>query len=144
MKIELTNTIIRAFRKRDNRISFHLRTHFLVHSRTSFSISTYLRDIASWFILPNGQRIDFETISYPVHPEIPFNGKFLVSELHLATVSELTKVSTCAADLYIRFHFSFTGHPSEEAEQHSYISVVRLYCPSGHDQGTIKPPCTNA
>lgn len=84
-----------------------------------------MRDISSWLILQDGLRVDFDIITYPMHSDIPFNGKIIASDLHFATIIPAIRIDKSLADLYVRFHFSFTGHPFEAPEEHKYAAIIK-------------------
>lgn len=125
MKIELSNYIIKAYKKKSGFISFHFRSHFFIKTNVSFSVTAYLREISSYFILPGGHKVEFDSISIPVWTNIPYDGKILVSEIYMSSISNLNSVKSSLVDLTIRYRFSFTGHPSEEAEEYKCKALVK-------------------
>jgi len=128
MKIELSSRVIKAFRKKSGFISFHLTGHLFIGTNASFSITAYLKNISSFFILPNGIRVEFDSVGISEWSDIPFDGKMMVHGIYLSSISNLTAVKACIADLTIKHCFSFTGHPLEnETEIYNRKVLIRKY-----------------
>jgi len=117
MEIELANRVIKAFKKKSGFISFHLTSYLFIGTNASFSITAYLKNILSFFVLPDGIRVEFDSVGISERPNIPFNGRMMVHTIYLSSISNLTTVKSCIANLTIKYCFSFTGHPFEDAAE---------------------------
>ena len=120
---KLSNYVIKAFRKRDGKIVFHLRSHLFVKSNTPFSVAHYLNPLESFFILPSKEKITFDNISVVVPSFCKYDGEYLVNEIHFATISHLTEIRDNPVDLYIRY--AFFHHPSMDLDVYKSIALVR-------------------
>lgn len=121
---KLSNYIIKAFKKKSGKISFHLRSHFFIKTNASFSITTYLSNLESFFILPNGEKIEFDSSSVVNVPFLQFNGEYIVSEIHFETISKLTKIEPCIVDLHIIY--AFFGHPCVDPDEFKCKALIKF------------------
>ncbi|MBL1214983.1 MAG: hypothetical protein HND52_16595 [Ignavibacteriae bacterium] len=119
----LSNYIIRAYKKRDGKISFHLRSHLFVKSNSSFSVSHYLNPFEVYFILPSGEKIIFDDRSVTVNSFCKYDGEFLINDIHLKTVTNLTNIKDCLVDLYIQY--GFFHHPCLDLDLYKSKALVR-------------------
>lgn len=120
---KLSNYIIRAYKKRNGLISFHLRSHLFIKTNTSFSVTAYLSNLKSFFILENGEKLDFDSMSVDVVPLVPFNGEYIVTEIRFTTVSKLTRIKSGVVDLSIIY--SFFGHPCIAPDEFKCKALVK-------------------
>ena len=113
---DLANYIIRAFKKKDGRISFHLKSFILVTTNVNFSLTTYLRDFHCSFTLPSNHEVEFDRTAIGVRLFFPHEFNTMAYYFKASTVSELRDIEPCLAKLNIIYRISFTGHPSECSE----------------------------
>jgi len=120
---KLSDYTIRAYRKRNGVISFHLRSHLFIKTNTAFSVTSYLSNLKSYFVLENGVKINFDTMFTIVAPFIPFNGEYIITEIHYTTISKLTKIKSCIVDLHI--FYSFFGHSCIDPDEFKCKALVK-------------------
>jgi hypothetical protein len=120
---KLSNYIIKAYKKRNGRISFHYKTHLFIKTNTSFSISAYLTTIAAFFDFGDGTRIELDTIYLNTVPTVYFNGQYMVAEIHCSTMSKLTSVKNSMVDLTLTY--SFFGHPCIDLDEYKSKALVK-------------------
>ena len=111
--LDLADYTIRAFKKKDGRISFHLKSFILVTTNVNFSLTTYLRDFHCSFILPHDYEIEFNRTAIGVRLFFPYKFNTMAYYFKASTVSDLRDLKPCLAKLNIIYRISFTGHPIE-------------------------------
>ena len=121
---KLSNYIIKAYKKKSGKISFHFRSHLFIKTKGSFSIAKYLSNLESYFILPDGNKINFESLYVVAVPFLHFNGEYIVSEIYFTTVSDLTMVKPCIVDLQI--NYSFFGHPCIDPDEFKCAALIKF------------------
>jgi hypothetical protein len=120
---KLSDCTIKAYMKRNGVISFHFRSHIFIRTKMPYSVTTYLNNLKSYFILENGEKINFDSMSVVDVPFIPYNGKYIVTEIHFTTISKLTKVESCLVDLHI--FYSLFGHPCVDPNEFKCKALVK-------------------
>ncbi len=114
--LDLANYTIRAFKKKDGRISFHLKSFILVTANVNFSLTAYLRDFRCSFIVPGGHEIEFDKTAIGIRLSFPYEYNTMAYSFKASTVSDLRNLKPCLVKLSIIYRISFTGHPSECSE----------------------------
>jgi len=120
---KLSNYIIKAYKKRNGKVSFHLRSHLFVKSNEPFSVAHYLDPFEAFFILPSGEKIIFENKSVSVFSFCEYEGEYLINEIHLTTVSHLTEIKDCLVDLNIQY--ALFHHPSLDLDEYKCKALIR-------------------
>lgn len=120
---KLSNNIIRAYRKRNGTISFHLRSHMFVKTNASFDVTHYLGRINSYFIMPNGSKIEFLELSIDSGPFLNYDGEYLIHEIHFKALTNLKAVKKCLVDMYILY--SFFDHPCLDMDEFKCKALVK-------------------
>lgn len=123
MIVKLSNYIIKAHKKKNGKISFHLRSHLFVKANGSFSVAHYLNPFEAFFILPTGQKIVFDNRGVTACSFCDYDGEYLINEIHLTTVSDLTKIKDCSVDLHLQY--SFFHHPCIDLDEYNCKALVR-------------------
>jgi hypothetical protein len=126
--LDLSDATIRAFKKKDGRISFHLKSFIFVNTTVNFSLTDYLRDFHCSFTLPNDYTIEFDKTAIGVRYFFPHEFNILAHTFHASTISDLRELEDCLAKLNIVYRISFTGHPSEGSETlQKIVPVVTFF-----------------
>ena len=107
MNIDLANYIIRAFKKKDGRISFHLNSLILVTTNVNFSLTHYLRDFHCSFTLPNNHEFEFDRTA--IGERLFFSPEFNTMAYYFkaSTVSDLRDIEPRLAKLNIIYRISY-------------------------------------
>ena len=124
MKLELSNVVIRAYKKKNDKIALHLKSHLLVFTNVSFSLTAYLKEMRSWLTLPG--QIKLEARSMSVTVGCVYSENIMIHDLRVCFVLPYQKLEESIAHLKIMFHVSFTGHSSEEPTYIERNAVVDL------------------
>lgn len=126
--LDLSDTTIRAFKKKNGRISFHLKSFIFVTTTVNFSFTYYLREFHCSFTLPNGHKIEFNNTAIGVKYFFPYEFNIMAYPFNASTVSDLRDIEDCLAELNIIYRISFTGHPSETSETlQKIVPVVTFF-----------------
>lgn len=111
--LDLANYTIRAFKKKDGKISFHLKSFILVTTNITFSLTAYLSDFHCSFILPDGHEIEFKRTAISVRLFFPYEFNTMAYYFKASTISDFKDIKPCLAKLNITYNICFTGHDSE-------------------------------
>jgi len=122
LELNLSDTSIRAYKKRNGKISLHLRSYLMVHTDKSFSLSSYLKSIECCLILQDGTKVDFDKILYSCSCEYAL--ETMKHHFSASTITNLTDIHGGLAVLHVKYHFNFTGHSHEEPN--SFEKIVPL------------------
>ena len=114
--IELADTTIRAYKKKNGFISLHLRSFLLVHTNVGFRLAAYLKDIRCWIALPGRNEQAFDWVSVSEAPACKVDQGIMAHDLWLWTIIRTRSLRRCIADFRMMYHISFTGHETEEPE----------------------------
>jgi hypothetical protein len=112
--LELADTTFRAYRKKRGGAALHLRGRLLIHTDASFRLSAYLKTLRCWITLPGHSEIECDSVAYSEHPLCKFDGRSMLHDFWATALLQYIPVKDCVADLRLMYHFSFSGHPSEE------------------------------
>ncbi|WP_299440098.1 hypothetical protein [uncultured Aquimarina sp.] len=114
--INLSNFIVKVYRKKDNKISFHLGTHILFQSEDYFA-STDLEKIECSFLIKDDLELRFQKIKTIVSNtdyDYSFNGKAKVIQLHMETVTDYMHLENRVVELEMKFKFKEHNYIREE------------------------------
>ncbi|WCC43998.1 hypothetical protein PJW08_09285 [Tenacibaculum finnmarkense] len=112
----LSNFIVKVYRKKDNKISFHLNTHLLFQSENYFN-STDLKKIECSILTNNGLKINFKKIQKTVSEidyDYSFNGKAKVIEIHMENITEYMDIKNSVVELKMKFQFKEYNYINEK------------------------------
>ena len=112
MKLDLSNVILRAYKKKNRRIALHLIGHLLVFTSVSFSFTRYLRKMQSWITLPGQPEREAHSMSLSVG--CTYSDEVMIHDLHAKFILPYQRLKQSVTNLTMMFHISFTGHPTEE------------------------------
>lgn len=112
MKLELLSVVIRAYKKKNGRISLHLKGHLLVYTNKGFSLTEYVKDMRCWIGLPGKKEQIADLLTVGV--SCTYDKQVMIHDLTVSTVLKEREIKLCAVDLRMMFHVSFAGHSSEE------------------------------
>jgi len=121
--IELSDTSVRLYRKKDGRVSVKLRSYLLVTTNVGFSLSAYLRSISLHLKLASGEELKFDEVSFACDVEC-YAMETMVHDLSGSGILEIDKIESTVGRLTLNYHLSFTGHDTEEPASISYIVPV--------------------
>lgn len=108
MKLELSNAILRGYKKKNNKIALHLTGHLLVFTNVSFSLTAYLKEMQSWITIPGYSESEAQSMSITVG--CTYSEDIMIHDLHVKFIFPYHKLKKSIAHLRIMFHISFTGH----------------------------------
>ncbi len=109
-------------------IWLHMRTHLLIKTNVSFSISRYLRNITGRFSFPGSKAFEIDGIEVTPAVAAKYDGRIQVHELKLTVPTDLRDLKPCVANFSIACHFDF--HGAEIFEHHVHpVFVRRMYRP---------------
>jgi hypothetical protein len=114
--IELADTTIRAYKKKDGSISLHLRSFLLVHTNAGFRLAAYLKDVRCWITLPGRKEQAFDWVSVTEVPACKVDQGIMALDLRLWTIIRTHSVHQCIADFRMMYHISFTGHETDNPD----------------------------
>lgn len=112
MNLDLSNIVIKAYKKKNKKIALHLKGHLLVFTNTTFSFTGYLKEMQGWVTLPGQSEIETKSMSISV--DCVYSENIMVHHLSVEFELPYQKLNTSIANLKLMFHISFTGHPYEE------------------------------
>lgn len=122
--IELSDTSVRLYRKKDGRVSVKLRSYLLVTTNIGFSLSAYLRNISLHLKLASGEELKFKEVSFACDVEC-YAMDTMVHDLSASGLLQIDKkFESTVGRLTLDYHLSFTGHDTEEPASISYIVPV--------------------
>ena len=91
LELDLSDTSVRAYKKRNGDISLHLRSYLMVHTNKSFKLSSYLKSMECCLILQNGTEIVFDKISYSLSCEYAL--ETMKHHFLASTITNLTDIN---------------------------------------------------
>ena len=124
MKIELSNVVLRAYKKKDCRIALHLRGHLLVHTNVGFSLTGYLKEMQSWITLPGQTECRAHFMSVAVG--CTYSEEIMIHDFRVQFMLPNQKLERTTANLKVMFHISITGDSREEP---TYIERKAIIVP---------------
>ncbi len=121
--LSLSDTTVRQYRKKNGKVSIRLRSHLLIESTESFSLTAYLKDIRCYLTFPNEEPWMFKDVA--VSPDcICSTDSFMVHDLTASGEKSIRDICDTVGNLRLDYHISFTGHPSEEPSSKSYVVPI--------------------
>lgn len=126
--LRLSDTSVKAYKKRNGNISLHLNSHLMVISKDKlgYSLTHYLKDIRCYLTLENGEKIELEDISISV--DCIYGFETMVHSFKAATVTNYKNNIGEVGLLELYYHISFVSHPSEEPEQFELsVPIIKRY-----------------
>ncbi len=121
--IELSDTSIRLYRKKDGRVSVKLRSYLLVNTNVGFSLPAYLKNISLRLKLASGEELKFQEVSFSSDVEC-YAMETMVHGFWGSGVLEMDKTEDTVGQLILDYHLSFTGHATEKPASISYVVPV--------------------
>lgn len=122
--LNLADTSIRMYRRKDGRVSLKLRSYLLVHTNTGFRLSAYLRDMSCQVELASGQIIKFEEISFTEETQAKYQFETMTHGFWASAITEMKVMENQVGKFRMDYLISFTGHPSEQPS--SFQTIVPL------------------
>lgn len=106
--IELSNTTVKVFPKRDRKhISFHLRTNLLIHPSQNFSSFEYLKFIQAKCQFQPSKTIEFNFHSYPDRSEFNYEDQIRILDIHFWTILPYFHLESRPCNIRIFLGFEF-------------------------------------
>ena len=124
LELDLADSSVRAYRKRDGRISLHLRSYLMVRTTVAFRLRHYMKSIDCQLMFEDGSTIPFDTISYSTCTICRFAFQTMAYHFYASVVTQRTEIRERLARLTVRYHFSFTGHELERPS--SFDKIVPI------------------
>src|SRR5204863_570042 len=62
--LRLADTSIRLYRKKNGKVSLHLRSYLMIKTNVGFRLSAYLKDISCKLTFTTGEVVTFADVSY--------------------------------------------------------------------------------
>lgn len=122
MKLELSNVILRGYKKKNNKMGLHLNCHLLVFANVSFSLTECLKEMQGWITLPGKSELEAHSISISVG--CSYSEDVMIHDLHVRFIFPYEKLERSIANLKLMFHVSFTGH-----EEPTYLEKKGVIVP---------------
>jgi hypothetical protein len=108
-EIEISNCEVKAFKKRDGRITLHLRSHVIFHSKVPFSIEAYYRGGYGFIKLPGEDWTEFGSLWMVECIAHKYDGLHQVHEFGTSLITSKTEIKPCTAKIKFAFEFDFQG-----------------------------------
>ena len=121
-KADISNCIVKVFKKRDGRVSFHLRSHVIFRTKVSFSIKAYFKGVTGFIQFPGEEWREFP-IWLAIDAAVPYDGKHQVHEFGGSFISSRHSTKPCMAT--VKFIFVFNIHGVEYTFKAQRIAVVK-------------------
>lgn len=121
-KADLSNCIVKVFKKRDGRVSFHLRSHAIFHTKVSFSVNSYVKDVTGFIQFPGEEWIEF-SVWLAINTAVPYDGKHQVHEFGASFIS--SKHSTKPGMAKVKFIFVFNIHGAEFSFKAERTAIIQ-------------------
>jgi len=122
--IELTDSTIRAYRRKRGGSSLRLRSYLVVRTTEHFDLDNYLREIRCWISLPSEEERECEMVKLSKWVAAEYNGQHLLHSFCASMVVPNEIHIRCVAILRLMYHISFTGHPAEAPVYQEYIAPI--------------------
>lgn len=122
--LNLSDTSIRLYRKKNGKVSVKLRSYLMVKTNVEFNLSTYLNELSCTLKLANGKIIKFEDVSFTYYLECAFQMNTMVHGFWASSVTDLEEIQNGIGILTLDYLLSFSGHQSEECSNVSYVVPV--------------------
>lgn len=121
--LQLSDTTVRVYRKKNGDYSFRLSGHLLVLTNASFSLDAYLRDIRCILSFASGESVSMEC-SYTVDTMAQYVMNAMVHRFWASGSSRMENLYNTIGKLRLDYHISFTGHEAEEPDFIEYLVPV--------------------
>jgi hypothetical protein len=108
MKLELSNVVLRAYKKKNERIALHLRSHLLVFDKVPFSFTGYMKKMESWITLPGQKELKADDMTISV--ACTYSENIMIHSLHSTFILPYQELENSIANLRMMFNVSFTGY----------------------------------
>ena len=118
--LNLADTSIRMYRKKNDLVSLRLKSYLLVHSNVGFRLNAYLRNIACHLTLSSGLVVPMDT-SYTINTQAEYTLDTMVHLFWAWGEVEMDIMRNSVGKLRVDYHISFTGHPYEEPDSFEVI-----------------------
>lgn len=102
------------YRKKNNYVSFRLKSYLLIHTNASFRLSAYLKNISCKLTLPSGLDVPMN-VEYSIDPEMKYELDTMVHLFWASGELKIDKMRNSVGMLRIDYQISFSNHPSEES-----------------------------
>jgi hypothetical protein len=122
-KTDISNCEVKAFKKRDGRVSFHLQSHVFFHTTVSFSIDSYFKGVTGFIQFPGEDWLEFDRVWLASNSAVPFDGKHQVHQFGASFISSKHDTKPCMTR--IKFIFSFDIHDVEFSFKAQRIAIVK-------------------
>jgi hypothetical protein len=113
--INLADTSIRLYRKKDGKVSVKLRSYLIIESNIGFKLSAYLKHISVFLTLSNNKLIELNEISFSDEINCKLQLNTMVHDFWASGITEMSKIENSVGILRLNYWLNFTGHPTEEA-----------------------------
>ncbi len=122
--LNLADTSIRLYRKKNGKVSVKLRSYLMVKTNVSFRLDAYLRDISCTLTFQTGKTMEFEEVSYTEALECKYQLNTMVHGFWASGTTEMKEMENGVGRLRLSYLLSFTGHPSEEPSFVEYVVPI--------------------
>jgi hypothetical protein len=102
------------YRRKDDDVSFRLKTYLLVRSEVSFSSGRYLKDLECRLTLPSGEKLAMK-VEWTVDTVTEFRLDTMLHGFRAYRKASLPRMRNTVATLGIDYHLSFIGRPSDQS-----------------------------
>lgn len=126
MKLELSNLVLKGYKKKNKKIALHLRSHLLASTKMSFNFTAYFKESKAWLTMPGQKALESEFVSISVTCSKSEN--IMIHDLHAKFELPDQLLKTTIANLRIMFHVNFTGQAYVETiflEKKVVVIIIR-------------------
>lgn len=124
MMLNLADTSVRLYRKKNGKVSVKLRSYLMVETNAGFRLSAYLRAISCALTFPNGRTMEFDEVSFTHDLECKYQQNTMVHGFWASGTTEMKKLENGVGKLHMNYWLNFTGHPSEEPCSVDYVVPI--------------------
>ena len=125
--MDLTDTTVRAYRKRDRRISLHVRGHHLVRTNRTFRLGAYMRTWSCHILFPDGRKVLFDDVGFTDDAVCECSYGTMAHAFFASTTTEFLEMSTSLVRLHFTYQLSFSGNHLEKPGHLEKTGVVVRY-----------------
>jgi hypothetical protein len=124
--VELSDTSIRAYQKKEGNLSLHFRSKMVIHTKQPTCFSQYVSEMSLSIASPDMKRIEFDEVSISKNSCSDYDLGIEMWDVQAKTITKLRTINAVAVEL--QFGYIYGKHPVLEMEYITRISpVIKRY-----------------